>query len=239
MTKSSLKFIFLIVVFFFTSCKSEKKSKGKPIEKISIKTPSQKAKSAEKSIKPSTRKAAQLSKGDPNDSLGRVLAILNRDHWSHMKIGDKLTNWEIDEIEESINKKLPESYKRFLKEFGDGSYWSYSIEQGIDSAKDIESFAKRRSSIKLETLESDGFGSFKTESLLCLMCWNSNQGAWLWLSSENNDTGEWPIAYYSPHDERLHYKIPNFTRWLELLSSYKGELIRELDTEGKLRLKYD
>ena len=76
----------------------------------------------------------------------------------------------------------------------------------------------------------------KVDSLLCLMSEDSNGGAWCWLTSEETKDGEWPLAYYSLSDKKLHYKVQNFAQRLKILINSKGEVIRELDLDYKLGL---
>ena len=62
---------------------------------------------------------------------------------------------------------------------------------------------------------------------------DSNGGAWCWLTSEKKEN-EWALAYYI--NQKLHFKVENFTEWLNLLTKNGYEVIRELDTEDELGL---
>ncbi|TXD49838.1 hypothetical protein [Polaribacter sp. IC073] len=64
---------------------------------------------------------------------------------------------------------------------------------------------------------------------------DSNGGAWCWLISEEKKDNEWALAYYI--DQKLHYKVENFTEWLNILAKDGYEVIRELDTEEELGLE--
>jgi hypothetical protein len=86
------------------------------------------------------------------------------------------------------------------------------------------------------TIELVGEKEIEVNTLLSLMTEDSNGGAWVWLTSENSESGEWPLAYYSLSDKKLHYKVKNFTEWLRLLTKCKSEVIRELDVDDKLGL---
>ncbi|WP_299618453.1 hypothetical protein [uncultured Tenacibaculum sp.] len=68
------------------------------------------------------------------------------------------------------------------------------------------------------------------------MSGDSNGGAWVWLTSEKKEDNEWSLAYYSIQDQRLYFKVANFTEWLKLLYRSKGEVIRELDKDYILGL---
>ncbi len=167
-------------------------------------------------------------------NLDFLIKKLLEDRDKHEKVGPKLKNHEIEKIEQEINLILPNSYKTFLKEFGDGAYWVYA--QAIDTISTkpywLNSFRKELGTkIKLE-----GTKEIKVETLLCLMTEDANGGAWCWLTEEECLNGEWSLAYYSRSDNQLHYKVENFTKWLKILLDSKYEVIAELDVEDKLGL---
>ncbi|WP_431167726.1 SMI1/KNR4 family protein [Tenacibaculum halocynthiae] len=165
--------------------------------------------------------------------MKELIRILNVDSKQHQEIGPKLTDNEIQEIERKIGLNLPESYKIFLKEFGNGAYWIY-----FNSLDDIKHFSYLKEYQKElgNTIELVGEKEIKVNTLLSLMAEDSNGGSWVWLTSENSGSGEWPLAYYSLNDKKLHYKVKNFTEWLRLLTKCKSEVIRELDIDNKLGL---
>lgn len=167
------------------------------------------------------------------NQMKELIKILIADSKQHQEIGPKLTNSEIQDVENELGLKLPPSYKIFLKEFGNGAYWLYM--NSIDDIKQHNFLKKYRKDLG-ETIELVGGKEFKVDSLLCLMTEDSNGGAWVWLTSENKKNGEWPLAYYSLSDKKLHYKVENFIEWLRLLTKTKHEVIRELDVEDKLEL---
>ena len=65
---------------------------------------------------------------------------------------------------------------------------------------------------------------------------DSNGGAWCWITTENNENGEWSLAYFNIDDKKFYYKVSNFIEWLEIATTCKEEVIRELDVEEILRL---
>jgi len=170
-----------------------------------------------------------------NHPIVEYIVQLYKDSNHHTLIGDILTDDEIKEIEEKLGLSLPTSYKLFLKYFGDGGYWVYL--NNIDSAKRLSYLNNYRENLE-ETIELvDGNGTMlKVDSLLCLMTEDSNGGAWCWLTSENQESGEWALAYYSLYHNKLYYKVENFTEWLRILVSSKAEVIRELDLNHELNL---
>lgn len=150
----------------------------------------------------------------------------------HQEVGKKLDNEEIKSIENKLQLNLPESYKIFLKYFGDGG--SLVFYQGIDIIQkysylgDYINIGSKIISLEEECIDLD--------SLLCLMTEDSNGGAWCWLTSEEKKDNEWALAYYRLIDKKLHYKVENFTEWLRVLTKNRYEVIRVLDTEEELGL---
>ncbi len=167
------------------------------------------------------------------NQMEELIMILIVDSNQHQEIGPKLTDSEIQEVEKELGLSLPDSYKLFLKEFGNGAYWLYMT--SIDDIKHFSYLKKYRKDLG-NTIELVGEKNIEVNSLLCLMTEDYNGGAWCWLTSENSDNGEWPLAYYSLSDKKLHYKVKNFSEWLRLLTKCKSEVIRELDVEDKLGL---
>ncbi|MFK8058198.1 MAG: SMI1/KNR4 family protein [Saprospiraceae bacterium] len=171
--------------------------------------------------------------------MEELIKTLIQDSKQHNEIGIKLTDAEILEAEKALGKPLPESYKLFLKRFGNGANWLYTVDQPINGVNmeygKIHWLGKYRDYLEDET-KSDGFGTFKTNTLLCLMSENSNGGAWVWLTSETSKSGEWPIAYHDMNDKKLYFKVDNFTEWIRLMTECKGEVIRVLNKGDKLIL---
>lgn len=168
-----------------------------------------------------------------NNEMQELIKILNKDSNQHQDIGSKLTDSEIKEIELQIGLTLPNSYKIFLTQFGNGANWLYM--NPIDDLKRFSYLRKFRKKLG-KTVELVGEKEIDVDSLLCLMTEDSNGGAWCWLTTENTSGGEWPLAYFSMDDNKLHYKVEGFTEWLRLLTKSKYEVIRELDTEDELGL---
>jgi hypothetical protein len=170
---------------------------------------------------------------DFNHPISSSVITLLENFNEHKKVGKKLYEEEIKTIEQKLKLSLPISYKIFLKYFGDGGYWVFN--QAIDNIQNYSWLKDYRKDLNY-TIELVGEKSLKVSSLLCLMTEDSNGGAWCWLTSEIKKDGEWPLAYYSFSDKRLHYKVENFIAWLKILTETKYEVIRELDIEEKLGL---
>ncbi len=170
-----------------------------------------------------------------NAELNNYIRILNSDFSLHEKVGSKLTPYEIEKTENSLGVYLPDSYKYFLKEFGDGAYSLYNIDQPINRLSTLHRLGEYRTYLS-QMIESDGFGTFDRDYLVCLMTENSNGGAWVWLTNEKDDAGECPLAYYHISDKKLYYKLSGFKKWLRIATSCKCEVIRDLDSEYRLGL---
>lgn len=158
--------------------------------------------------------------------ITQEIITLIKDTDLHDEIGAKLSDVEIENIERETGLELPLSYKIFLKYFGDGGTWIYT--QPIDSIKDRHQFIELRNNLGKQ-IELVGEKEIATNTLWCLMTEDANGGTWCWLTSEVNGEGEWPLAYYSIHDNKLHYKVENFTEWLKILVKNQSEVIVDLD----------
>ena len=170
-------------------------------------------------------------KSELKNDIRFLIKQLKKDSAQHENVGQVLSEDEIVQLEKSLGEKFPESYRIFLKEFGNGAYWLYH-----NGMNDITKLYKLNSSgrLKMKSVEYEDGKFYSIDSLLCLMSEDSNGGAWVWLTSEKSEDGEWPLAYYS--FGKLYYKVENFTEWLNLLIKCKHEVIRELDIDDKLGL---
>ncbi|CAL2102293.1 SUKH superfamily protein [Tenacibaculum sp. 190130A14a] len=166
-------------------------------------------------------------------SITKPLILLLEDSYLHSNIGEQLTDINIKVIEKELGLSLPVSYKIFLQYFGDGADWLYH--QSIDSAKNIGKLKEYRRGLGAQ-INWIGEKELEVDTILCLMTEDSNGGAWCWITSEVDENGEWPLAYFNREDGSLYFKIENFTEWLKTLVASKSEVIRALDTEDKLGL---
>ncbi len=154
-----------------------------------------------------------------------LIIQLTDDYEKHQKIGSKLSDKKINELEAKIELDLPTSYKLFLKYFGDGARKVYG--NSINKVTQANWLPEIRKNIQ-EKIEINN-EKVNTNSLWCLISKDSNGGAWCWLTSEGNENGEWPLVYYSAQDKKLHHKISNFTEWLKIIVKNKSEIISSLN----------
>ena len=172
------------------------------------------------------------SSPDFSHTISKPILNLLEKFDKHEKVGSQLTNNEIESIEDKLNLTLPKSYKLFLKYFGDGAYWVFT--QPINSIKNYSWITDYRENLNKKIELDNNF--IDVDNLLCLMTEDSNGGAWCWITSEKKKDNEWPLAYYSLSDNKLHFKVENFSEWLKILSETRDEVIRALDVDEKLNL---
>jgi hypothetical protein len=175
-----------------------------------------------------------LNEVETKIQMQKLIDILLEDTHLHTDIGPKLKEAEIIESEKRLGMRLPTSYRYFLRNFGNSAYWIYN--QSLNEVETLSFLKEYRKNLgKTIELVEEG-RQIEVASLLCIMTEDSNGGAWCWITSENKDSGEWPLVYYSLSDKRLHYKLENFVMWMKTLTECKHEVIRELDKEEKLNL---
>ncbi len=143
------------------------------------------------SCRPTNLKRVQNEFAHPE--VETLVAILKSDLSLHKDVHNPVSDQEISLTESELGIKLPASYKHFLKKFGNGATWLYHVDQPVNGVQleygTIHWLGTYRTSLD-STIASDGFGTFEVKKLLCLMTENSNGGAWVWLTSESEDSGE-------------------------------------------------
>lgn len=186
-----------------------------------------------KAVREKSRKMLQDFQNSPdfNHHISKSIVKLLDNYHVHDNVNNTLTEKQISNIEERLKRKLPKSYKIFLKYFGDGGDWIFC--QYIDSIERGGYFKEFDTHNQLDDYIFLGSEKIKTTSLLSLMSGDSNGGAWVWLADEVKKDNEYPLAYYM--SGKLHYKIESFAEWLEVAASDE-EVIRRYDVEEKLGL---
>lgn len=146
-----------------------------------------------------------------------LIIELADDHDQHKKVGKKLSDQKINEIENKIGLSLPDSYKMFLKYFGDGTEQIYNDpEKSIGKITRSYWLTDHKKNIG-DKIETTGKIYIDSSSLLCLPTENSKDGTWCLITSKEED--DWSLAYYNHNDQKLHHKVPNFTEWLKMIVS--------------------
>jgi|GEM_PF-3225286 len=172
------------------------------------------------------------------DKMNSLISILKSDLILHKNVESPISDKGTSIAENALGIKLPPSYKHFLNEFGNGVDWLYHVDQPLNGVNkeygNIHWLGEYRKYLG-DKIESDGFGTFETGKLLCVMSENSNGGAWVFITTETNNDEEWPLAFYN-NDNKLYYKVSSFIEWLEIATTYKEEVIRQLDVEYRLGL---
>ncbi|SNR17598.1 SMI1/KNR4 family protein [Tenacibaculum jejuense] len=178
------------------------------------------------------KKKTSTTNTHTNNELTSIINAIKQDASKHLNIEKKLTDDEVSSIEKKIGKSLPETYKYFLKTIGAGAELIYY--QPIDDIRRYSYLSSYRELNQKIELVNEKY--VPSNSLLCLMSEDSNGGSWVWLTSEKKENNEWSLAYFDIKDQKLYFKVTNFTEWLKLLYSSKGEVIRELDKNHILGL---
>lgn len=168
------------------------------------------------------------------DNVMNHIVVLLDDYYHHKKVGEKLSYFDIQEIEQNLNLAFPQSYVLFLQYFGNGAKSIY--QNNITNIKKplfLSHYFKELD----EVIKNENGEEFYANTLLCLTKKDSNNGIWCWLTEDDSENGEWPVAYYNGNDNTLYYETENFTQWLDILIKNKAEVIQVLDIENKLHLK--
>lgn len=166
--------------------------------------------------------------------IHQLINILKSDSRHHSGVLPVLTDKQISNFQQEADFILPPSFVTFLKEFGSGAEWLYRS-QALDSIDHPNWLNTYRKGLSKMTKIFEG-GTVPTKSLLCLMTEDSNGGAWCWLTTMRSPDGECSLAYWDAETAQLHFRIDSFTEWLRTLVVNKGEVIRALDKEWRLKL---
>lgn len=162
-----------------------------------------------------------------------LIIRLTDDYDEHKNIGKKLSDEKISEFEVKKGFNLPNSYKFFLKYFGDGVKHMYNNpNNSIDQIEKIKWLREYNKSVN-DKIEIGNEYKINSSSLLCITEEDSQGGIWCWLTSEKNENGEWPLVYYNINDKKINYKVFSFTEWLSILVDNKSEVTKELNRNYK------
>ncbi|TCP24379.1 SUKH superfamily protein [Tenacibaculum skagerrakense] len=218
MGKSTLKIfvisVLLILAMGFVYLKNKDASKS--IEhNVSDKTLIKNAKQQIDSIKQSSF---------VEDTMMELIISLADDYDKHKNVGTKLSDIEIEKIEEKLNLTFPESYKLFLKYFGDGADLVYNVKVMKTSEATYITNQFKDLSEELSTEDE----TIQSSSLLSLTNKNNNEIAWYWVVDQSLDNNEWGLACFNSKNLSIEYTVENFTKWLEFLVKSKNNVVTEL-----------
>lgn len=158
------------------------------------------------------------------DTMMELIINLADDHSKHKNVGTKLSDEDIIKLEQRLNLTLPESYKLFLKYFGDGAKLVYNT--SVLSSKKIDYLSNLQKDVK-EELASD-ISNYKSDSLLSLTK-NSKDGiSWYWVVDETKTDNEWSLVCFNSKTQSIDYEVESFTKWVELLVDSKNSVITTL-----------
>ncbi|CAL2061497.1 SMI1/KNR4 family protein [Tenacibaculum sp. 190524A05c] len=208
----------LIAVMGFMYLKSKDTSKSLE-DNVSDKMLIKKAKEQIDSIKQSSK---------IEDSMMELIISLADDHSKHKNVGAKLSDEEISQTEEKLNKQLPESYKLFLKYFGDGADLVYNTP--IYNSKKVDFLSNQFDDIK-EELQLDSI-TFQSKNLLSFTKKNNDNGAWYWVTDTTDNKGEWSLVYYDYDDKTIKHMVKTLPEWMTLLVSSKNTVVSKLQNHS-------
>ena len=218
MGKSTLKIfvisVLLILAMGFVYLKNKDASKS--IEhNVSDKTLIKNAKQQIDSIKQSSF---------VEDTMMELIISLADDYDKHKNVGAKLSDIEIEKIEEKLNLTFPESYKLFLKYFGDGADLVYNIQ--VMKTSEATYITNQFKDLSEELSAEDE--TIQSSSLLSLTKKNNNEIAWYWVVDQSLEDNEWSLACFNSKNQSIEYTVENFTKWLEFLVKSKNNVVTEL-----------
>lgn len=168
-----------------------------------------------------------------NPPIQELINQLKKDFAQHQDVGKPASDEQIASFEEKTGFQLPPSFRKFVKDFGNGAYWLYGT-QPIDSLNQPK-WAMEFHQNLTDSVPIDNGNLANKDSLLCLMTEDSNGGSWCWLTEEKSLEEECPLAYLS--SGTLYYKLPSFLEWLTILVNEKQEVIRFLDYDKADKLE--
>ncbi len=208
-----------VLVIAFLYLKNKDTSKGVE-DNVSDKMLFKKAKQQIDSIK----QASMIE-----DTMMDLVIELTDDHSKHKNIGPKLSDIQIKNAENKLSFELPDSYKLFLKYFGDGAELVYQT--SISDVKNFTPLISKYKDIDSE-IELDEI-TINTGALVSLTQNNKQDGDWYWITNEANKDGELPLIYYNPKNKTFSNLIDNFPEWLSILVKSKGNLTNDFNTPKK------
>ncbi|MFY7672293.1 SMI1/KNR4 family protein [Tenacibaculum sp. MEBiC06402] len=161
------------------------------------------------------------------DTMMELIINLADDYSKHKNIGTKLSDNDISKIEERLELTLPESYKLFLKYFGDGAELVYNAP--VLNSKKIDYLNKLNKEVN-ETIESD-IATYKSSNLLSLTRKSKDGTAWYWFVDKTKEDNEWSLVYFNSKNQSIEHEVESFTKWVELLVSGKSNVVTELQNK--------
>ncbi len=173
--------------------------------------------------------AIKLDTQVKDNVMEQIITLLD-DYENHQQVGKKLSQVDIQSIEERLNLIFPKSYVTFLEYFGNGGAIYNNTIVDINKPYFLSHHIKNSNKKVV-----DEFGDeFNANSLLCLTKEDTNKGIWCWMTNETKNNGEWPLVYFNNSDQTLYYKINNFSKWLNVALESKKEVIKNIDPKNSL-----
>ncbi len=168
------------------------------------------------------------------DLLDLIRELQSGEHELHESASDE----DIARTENTLQRRLPTSFKTFVKTFSNGSY-VYTIQEVSAVGDGNDQIAPIQSSypiaLNLESISFREGGTARTEDLVPFSL-DANGNAWCFIIDPDNPTKEPAVAYLAPmmplpedpEPPKLYGKLSGFEAWLSLLVERQNEVIREM-----------
>jgi ankyrin repeat protein len=161
--------------------------------------------------------------GDLAKNSGKLMMAMGGDEGFKHQIFPKATEADTQFSEDALGKKLPPSYRYFVRNFSNGAnlYMAQEIcGVGEKSPGDIPPIQDNVLDIEgdLPVRVQEG-GKVSPQDLIAFTR-DEDGNCWCFILDPDPSTGEYPVAYFDAMDRKLVSKVGSFNKWL-------GRLIHE------------
>jgi hypothetical protein len=168
------------------------------------------------------------------DLLDLIRELQSGEHELYESASDE----DIARTESTLERRLPSSFKAFVKTFSNGAYL-YTAQEvsavgaGNDQIAPIHSNYPIASGLKTISFREEG--TARAEDLVPFSL-DANGNAWCFIIDPDIPTEDPPVAYLAPmmplpedpEPPKLYGRLSGFEAWLSLLAERQNEVIREM-----------
>jgi hypothetical protein len=138
---------------------------------------------------------------------------------------------DIAVTEKAIGKSLPESYKKFVREFSNGAYL-YTLQEvsavgagnnKICAIQNIRPFSLPGKPNQKIPFHDGGQAAYE---FLIPFGLDSNANEWCFIAQEGIIDNEYEVGYLHTEGLKLYGRMKNFSGWVQMLTEKQDELIR-------------
>ena len=146
------------------------------------------------------------------------------------EVYETATDSDISATESATGRRLPPSYKEFVKKFSNGAYIYFlqevcAVGAGNEQISSIQSNYPIDQEMAPIPFRDDGQVSPRD---LVPFGLDSNGNAWCFVVDSGSAGEECPVAYLDTAGRKLYGKLGGFLEWLEILIKEQTEVIRTL-----------